>query len=143
MKILATVGLSFLTLVACSSDRVSSSLPFFPQVAPQPPGSEELWLLAAYRGKLVVENGCVRLRPLEGTHSTTVLWYQGIELDRDKSGLLLRGGRSGKITRFNTLSEFGGGEAPAEYIERDYPEVARRCGPPYAFGYPANVYDAP
>jgi hypothetical protein len=142
MKTFATVSPILLALVACASNQASSPLPFFPQVAPQPPGLDEVWLLAAYRGEVIVENGCVKLRSPDGTLSTTVLWYQGVELDRDESGLLLRG-PGGSITRFNTLSEFGGGEASPEYVERDYPEVARRCGPPYAYGYPANVYDAP
>ena len=143
MKNLATVGSVLLALVACASHQAGLPLPFFPQVAPQPPGLDEVRLLGAYRGELIVENGCGKLRSPDGTHSTTVLWHQGVALERDESGLLFRSSPAGSITRFNTLSEFGGGEASPEYVERDYPEVAQRCGPPYASGYPVNAYGAP
>jgi hypothetical protein len=144
MKILAGVSSSLIALVACTSNPRSSELPFFPQVAPTPLGLDEVWLTAAFNGEVVVEKGCVRVRHPEGKNSTTVLWYQGIELSQDASGMSLRDARSGRVlTRFNALTDFGGGTAPAEYIEQRYPEVARRCGPPYAYGYPANIYDAP
>jgi hypothetical protein len=144
MKILLGIGgLSFLALVACASNQANSPLPFFPQVAPPPPGFEEPWLLSAFSGELVVEDGCVKLRSPKGSRGTTVLWYQGIELDRDSSGLFLRVDGSEQVTRFNVSSDFGGGEAPTGYIDGAYPEVARRCGPPYLYGYPTNAFDAP
>ena len=143
MRTPAIFTLLLVALAACASNRANTPLPFFPQAAPQPPGLEEIWLLAAYRGEVIVEKGCVKLRSAGGARTTTMLWYQGIELAQDEAGLFLRGGPGGKITRFNTLSDFGGGEAQREHVERDYPEVARRCGPPYAYGYPANVYDTP
>ena len=143
MKIPVAVISSLVALVACASNQQSTALPFFPQVAPQPPGFDEVWLLAAFSGEVVVEDGCVKVRSPGATHGTTVLWYQGIELGRDASGFFLYHVQSGNITRFNTLSKFGGGDAPAKYINYAYPEVASRCGPPYSYGYPANVYDAP
>jgi hypothetical protein len=136
MKLLATV--SFLLLAGCASNQVAQPLPFFPQVAPPPPGLEEVWLTAAIDGKLVVENGCVKVRSPKAQQSSTVLWYQGIDLGRDKVGLFLRNSHTGNVTRFNVQAKFGGGSASAEHIRRDYPEVARRCGPPYAFGYPTD-----
>ncbi len=137
MKRLA--ALSFLFLVGCASNQVAQPLPFFPQLAPPLPGGlKEVRLLAAFGGKLVVENDCVKLRYREGQKSTTVLWYQGIELRRDKLGLFLRSSHTGKVTRFNVPVAIGGGQASPEYIQRAYPEVARRCGPPYALGYPAD-----
>jgi hypothetical protein len=138
MKIWTVVGLSFVLLGGCASKQAAQPLPFFPQVAPQPPGLEEIWLTAAFEGRLVVENGCVKVRSPKTQQGSTVLWYQGIELDRDRFGLFLRSSHTGNVTRFNTPVKFGGGAVSEEYIERDYPEVARRCGPPYFFGYPAD-----
>ncbi|MFO1474922.1 MAG: hypothetical protein U1F20_10755 [Lysobacterales bacterium] len=133
-----------LALAACTSNPARSRLPFFPQVAPTPPGGyDPTWLTAAFEGEVVVENGCVKVRYPGARPSTTVLWYQGIELDRDERGLFLRDESGAHVTRFHTMTQFGGGEAPAKYIEKAYPEIARRCGPPYAYGYPANVYDSP
>jgi hypothetical protein len=144
MKILAAISLSFLALVACASGQVSVPLPFFPPTAPQPPGLVEVWEITdVIIGKAVVENGCVKVRSPNTKRGTTVLWDQGIELDRDKSGLFLRGRHNGSITRFNTLSEFVVGPAYAEYIEPAYPDVAHQCGPPYRYGLPANAIDAP
>jgi hypothetical protein len=86
---------------------------------------------------LVIEDGCVKLRGSRGP-ARTILWYQGIKLDRDEKGLLVRNTFTGGITRFGENAEFGGGGAPDEYVQREYPEVARRCGSPYAFGYPGR-----
>jgi hypothetical protein len=144
MKILAVMSSSLLALVACANNPRESELPFFPQVRPTPPGLDEVWLTAAFTGQVVNEKGCVKVRHPRTERSTTVLWYQGIELGKDSSGMFLRDAQSGKIlTRFNTITDFGGGTAPADYIGQSYPEVARRCGPPYAYGYPASIYDAP
>lgn len=136
MKILA-IG-SFLVLAGCASNQVAQPLPFLPQAALQPPEIGEVWLTAAFNGKLVVESDCVKVRAPKSRRSTTVLWYQGMELHRDKEGLYLRSAHTGNIARFNVPVEFGGGSASAEHIQNTYPEVARRCGPPYAYGYPAS-----
>jgi hypothetical protein len=143
MKIPAVSALIFLALVACASGQASFPLPFFPQVAPQPLGLDEIWLTAAFDGTVVVEDGCVKVRSPDTKRSTTVLWYQGIELGQDESGLFLRAARDGNVTRFETPSKFGGGSVPPEHMERDYPAVARRCGPPYAYGYPSGAYNGP
>lgn len=136
MKILA-IG-SFLVLTGCVSNQVAQPLPFLPQVALQPPEIGEVWLTAAFDGKLMVESDCVKVRAPKAQRSTTVLWYQGMELHRDKEGLYLRSAHTGEIARFNVPVEFGGGSASAEHIRQAYPEVARRCGPPYAYGYLAD-----
>ena len=138
MKIWTVVGLSLVLLGGCASKQAAQPLPLFPQVAPQPPGLEEIWLAAAFEGVLVVENGCVKVRSPKTQQSTTVLWYQGVELDQDRFGLFLRSSHTSNVTRFNVAVTFGGGAASEAYIERDYPEVARHCGPPYALGYPAG-----
>jgi hypothetical protein len=142
-KILASVGLSVLALAGCASHQAGAPLPFFPQAAPAPPGLDEVWLTAAFSGQVVIEKGCVKVRSPGARHGTTVLWYQGIALDRDESGLFLRVVHNGKVTRFDTPSQFGGGDVGTDDVETSYPDVARRCGPPYAYGYPANAYDAP
>ena len=137
MKILATIG--FLFLGGCASHQVTQPLPFFPQAAPPLPGGlKEVRLLMGFGGELVVENDCVKLRYRKGQQSTTVIWHQGLELGRDKIGLFIRNSHTGGITRFNVPVKVGGGDALPEYVQRAYPEVARRCGPPYALGYPAD-----
>ena len=143
MKAKIAVGSLSFVIAACASDPTSAHLPFFPQIAPTPPGLDAIALTAAFSGKVIVENDCVKVRYPGAKRSTTVLWYQGIELDRDERGVFFRDKSGAHVTRFHTMTRFGGGEASTEDIEKSNPEIARRCGPPYAYGYPANVYDQP
>ena len=128
-----------LLLFGCAHSQPEHPRPFFPQLASPPPGLEEVWLTAAFEGTLVVADGCVKVRSLDGQLDTTVLWYQGIELVRDKSGLSIQNIHTGETARFNVPAKFGGGDASDEHVQRNYPEVARRCGPPYAVGYPSDA----
>lgn len=137
MKILL-IALLPVALAACTHGSWSGDMPVFPKVKVAPPGLDQVWLTAGMSGKLVVENGCVKLRGPRGGKAKTILWYEGIELDRDEKGLFLRNTFTGGITRFNEPAGFGGGGAPEEFVVAEYPEVARRCGGPYAFGYPGR-----
>ena len=143
MKIVATAAISLAFLSACASHVLDESTPFFPKVAPPHAGTEQVMLTAAFRGEPIVERGCVKVRSPGSSSATTVLWYQGAELGRDAQGLFLRDQRSSRMVRFNEPANFGGGSAPSEYVERAYPEVARRCGGPYAFGYLGDPHAAP
>ena len=139
MKTLAAISFCALLLAGCVHDQRDTSLPFFPQLPPSPDGFEEVWLTAAFEGTLVISEGCVKVRSLDGQSDTTVLWYHGIELARDRSGLLIRNTYTGDVARFNVPSRFGGGDASEENVQRNHPEVARKCGPPYAVGYPSDA----
>lgn len=79
--------------------------------------------------------GCVRVAGAGSSGFTTVLWHRGAELERDGSGYFLRNAHTGAIYRFGQRIDFGGGQASREWIERQYPEIAKRCGPPYASGW--------
>lgn len=139
MKTLA-IATSILVLAGCAARHVAAPLPFFPRLAPPAPGLAEIWLTAAFDGRLVVEDGCVKVHPSNAQRSVTVLWHQDIELRRDTKGLFLLTPRNGHVTRFDVPANFGGGLVSAARIQQTYPEVARRCGPPYAYGYPVSSY---
>ncbi len=135
MKLIATAVLPVIVVAACSSIVSSQGMPFLPRVAPPPPGVEQVMLAGLIGGELIVDKGCVKLKSAGSNIATTVLWYEGAELVRDENGILLRQSSSGTHVRFGTRANFGGGSAPAAYIEQAYPEVAKVCGGPYAFGY--------
>lgn len=124
-------GLLLSALVSgCASVPGSEPLPFLPLLAPR---MDEIALTAAVTGRLVVERGCVKLA--HGERTTTVIWERGTELARDASGLFLRETHSGRVVRFGVETQFGGGQQSESYTAQAYPEVARRCGPPYASGW--------
>lgn len=91
--------------------------------------------MARASGTLEMVRGCVRVADAGPSGFTTVLWHRGTELGRDGSGYFLRNAHTGTIYRFGQRIEFGGGEASREWIERQYPKIAKRCGPPYASGW--------
>lgn len=134
MKHLHLVVIASFCVAACTSSP-STEPAFLPQLDPPPPGFDEIRLTALSSGTLEVVRGCVRVAHGGASRFTTVLWHQGTELDRDGSGYFLRNAHTGTIYRFGQRIEFGGGTAPREWIERRYPETARRCGPPYASGW--------
>lgn len=117
----------------CASMSSPEPLPFLPLLAPPPPGTETIAHTALISGRLVVERGCVRLAHRD--RSTTMIWHRGTELGRDRSGLFLRETHNGQVVRFGVQTGFGGGEMPQRHVEEAYPDVAQRCGPPYASGW--------
>ena len=143
MKSVASAALGLLLLTSCVVRSVESPLPYLPRVATPPDGAEQVMLAGLISGKLVVDKGCVKIRRGRSSHFTTVLWYKGTELGRDQKGLFLRETTSGNVVRFGSPAYFGGGDASQEHIEQAYPEVARLCGGPFAFGYPGGPLPAP
>ncbi len=92
-------------------------------------------MLAAIGGVPGVDHGCVRIK---GTHSGsgwTILWHQGTELGHDSNGYFLRNAKTGSVYRFGQVISFGGGGLSSEMAAAQYPEVVRRCGPPYFSGW--------
>ena len=130
------LGYCILLLALCGCAATSGSgEPFLPLFNPAPPGQEEVYLTAALGGIPVIERGCVRVASPTGDGSQTVLWHQGTELGKDSQGYYLRNAKTGARYRFGTTISFGGGEMPAEWAAQGYPEVVRRCGPPYSSGW--------
>ena len=128
--------LTFILLVAAGcAARVGSGEIFLLLLDPAPAGQDEIYLTAALGGVPVVERGCVRIASPSGDRSRTVLWHRGTELGRDATGYYLRNAKTGTLYRFGQKISFGGGEMPQEWAERGYPEIAKRCGPPYASGW--------
>ncbi len=113
----------------------SNSEPFLPMLNRPELGQDEIYLTAALGGILVLERGCVRIATPSSNQSRTVLWHQGTELGRDAQGYYLRNAKTGTRYRFGTQISFGGGEMPPEWAAQGYPEVARRCDPPYSTGW--------
>lgn len=109
--------------------------PFLPLLDPVPAGQEEIYLTAALGGVPVIERGCVKIAAPGELGSRTVLWHRGTALGRDVDGYYLRNTKTGTVYRFGEPIAFGGGEMPREWAARGYPEVAARCGPPYASGW--------
>lgn len=124
----------FAAIAGCVGLR-SAAEPFLPLLAPPPPGQEEIFLLAALGGVPVIHRGCVRIKGSPSGSIRTVLWHQGTELGRDTDGYFLRNAKTGSVYRFGQVISFGGGAMPAERAAARYPDVVRRCGPPYASGW--------
>jgi hypothetical protein len=106
-----------------------------PRLDPPLPGQEEVYLTAALGGIPVIERGCVRIASPSGDRRETVLWHHGTDLNKDSHGYFLRNSKTGTQYRFGTVIAFGGGEMPAKWAAQKYPEVVRRCGPPYSSGW--------
>jgi hypothetical protein len=96
---------------------------------------DDVRLTASSSGVLKIVRGCVRVSAGQPSRLVTVLWHRGTELHRDQAGYFLRESYSGATYRFGERFEFGGGTASQDWIEREYPDVAKRCGPPYASGW--------
>ena len=137
MKRIPLLALAVLLAAACSS-LTSTDVAFLPKLDPPRPGLDDVRLTGAFSGVLVVERGCVRLLGRTPSSLTTVLWHNETELHRDGSGYFLRNSLTGTRYQFGRPIAFGGGQAQQEWIERQYPEVAKRCGPPYASGWLAE-----
>lgn len=108
---------------------------FLPLLDPPASGFDEIRLTAGYAGALVVDRGCVRVAAASGGEVLTVVWHRSTELGRGASGLMLRNAHTGRVYPFGQPIRFGGGEMARDFAERQYPEVAARCGPPYASGW--------
>jgi len=120
-----------LTLVAC--ERLEPSV-LLPLQKPQPPGGE-LFFTASFHGVPIVERGCVRVKDAVDGVTRTVLWHGGTELGKDGTGYFLRSAETGRSYSFGSVVTFGGGEAEEKAIAREYPQVFKKCGPPFALGY--------
>ncbi len=124
-----------LTAVTGCAELHSATEPFLPLLAPPAPGEDEIFMLSSGSGIPVVDRGCVRIKSTHSRRMGTVLWHQGTELGNDTNGCFLRNVRTGSVYRFGQVISFGGGEMPTEWAASQYPEVARRCGPPYSTGW--------
>lgn len=119
-------------LISCREPLTGS--PLFPRLMPPSPGTDEVFLTGGITGVLVIDHDCVRLRTVGGT-STTVLWHRGIALEHDSNGYLIRHANTGRTFRIGETLRLGGGGMPQRQVQAQYPEVAQRCGPPYASGW--------
>lgn len=133
MKIAAVASIGLLSAACAGTGERAGSLPYLPMEAPPAPGTVGIALTARYVGRLVVEHDCVKLDG--GRQRTTLLWAPGTTIGRDSAGLFLRESHTGAVVRFGTELHVGGGEMPEDVVARAYPEVAQRCGGPYAQGW--------
>lgn len=133
MKLVGSLVFILFVVAGCTT-RGGSGEPFLPLLDQVPEEQDEVFLTAALGGVPVVEQGCVRITSSEGA-TRTVLWHRGTELGRDATGYFLRNTATGTAYHFGQQMVFGGGEMPKDWAERGYPEIAKRCGPPYASGW--------
>jgi len=77
----------------------------FPQ-ARYPTGAE---MLALMRGRLTIENGCIRIG--EGPDSNLVIWPSPALLDRDGGRITIRDQISGSTVAVGDMIEMGGGQS--------------------------------
>ena len=126
-----------LTVAGCTTSP-PEGLAFLPKLEPPPAGFDQIRLTGRSTGTLKVVRGCVRVALDRSPGFTTVLWHPGTELHRDRFGYFLRNADTGSVYRFGERIDFGGGTSSRESIEQHYPDIAERCGPPYASGWLPN-----
>lgn len=134
MKHFWQIATTCLAVSGCASPPHDGAA-YLPQLDAPQQGAEEIYLTAAFSGTLTMVRGCVKVASDTTPGITTVIWHRGTELHQDRSGYFLRNSRTGAIYRVGQRIEFGGGEMPQKWTERQYPEVSKRCGPPYASGW--------
>lgn len=83
---------------------------------------------ALLTGPLVLDEGCIKV----GT--VTVLWHSEVQLVQ-KGPPILRDTSTGRTYRIGDEVRVGGGSGDPGTVDREYAEVAKRCGPPYFNGY--------
>ena len=104
-----------------------------PRLAPAPvAGTEDVRLQALLIGRLTVDRGCIKVE--NSGQMVTVLWYSEVQLAQ-KSPAMLRDSSTGRTYRIGDQVRVGGGSGDPGTVNREFPEVARRCGPPYVVGY--------
>ena len=139
MQRLTQAGILLLLLPACQAPpqppaRQGSGV-FLPLTTAPPAGVTESSATASLTGRLVVAGGCVRVEDLETGEPTTVLWHHDTQLVQTRSGYSLVNRRTGVTRPIGEVVQFGGGGIRRDAVEREYAEIARRCGGPYATGW--------
>ena len=129
-----------ITLIACSlftsCATVATNGPFFPKTTPPPKGIDEVLLTGGFRGRLVIEGGCVRVSSDLQPGTVTVLWNHRTLLEHDARGYYIRNEGSSHRQRFGEVFDFGGGAIHDQTFVKDtYPDVYRSCPPPYTTGW--------
>jgi hypothetical protein len=139
LKTLEILLPTLIALGAASGAAAQEQAVLLPRLAPPPPlppGVTEAFPAVAYwGGRLEVVRGCVRY-VVTDSRAYTVLWRHSTEFGLDRSGYFLRAPRSKTIYRMGQPMAVGGGAPTDEQaVARAYPEIARRCGPPYMMGW--------
>jgi hypothetical protein len=105
-------GMLFTMGFGCSAFNTSSPVLFFPV---QQEGLAQMLILA--KGKLVVENGCLRLKPIIG-HSRLLIWPYGYSLHTEGKIIEVVNGDGKTVARVGDTIKVGGGPAvSAEIVE--------------------------
>lgn len=110
---------------------IPASQPHIPQMPPNPEGEVMTALLF---GKLVSQDGCLRIQ-VEGTdESYLVIWPSGTKWDAGKNGILVDLKASTVIVRVGELLKLSGGEIPSvaeTQFRKLHPDIDSRCSGPY------------
>ena len=104
-----------------------------PRLKPLRSGTDDVRLQALLVGRLVIDQGCIKIE--NAGHLITVLWHNEVELVPGERPPVLRDTSTGRTYLIGENVRTGGGSSDPNYVAREHPEVASRCGPPYAVGY--------
>lgn len=139
MKLLTAAKFLSLVLLGCQAPQQSSKWGgpdvLLPLTRAPKPGAIESGATAAFTGRLILSEGCVRVVDPATNRAVTVLWHHETELIESGAGYGLRNRRTGITRQVGEIVRFGGGGIRREAVEMEYPEIAARCGDPYLSGW--------
>src|SRR5512134_2940305 len=110
---------------ACAGSTQPASDVLLPKLAPLPAGVDDMRLTALLVGRLVVDQGCVKVD--NSGHMVTVLWHNEVELVAGSNPPMLRDTSTARTYRIGEQVRLGGGESDPAHVERKYPEIGERC----------------
>ena len=107
---------ALLSMVTCAEPELAN--PNFPQLRQSGPGDPES-LDAEAAGELISENGCLRLRDIDGGDNYLLIWPYTAEMIADGQGVIVRDD-SGASQTFSVGDEMwmSGGETSFSHVKR-------------------------
>ena len=132
------LGIAVLAIVACTEP---ANPPNFPQLSGGPVGLDAMAV-----GELVSENGCLRLRRIDGIDDGAgrlLIWNQTADMTADGQGVRITD-ESGVASSFSVgeVLQMGGGETNLDHVQKIVVQpVPSHCpGPYWLVGLEVAVY---
>lgn len=124
------LAIVLLSMAACSEPESANAN--FPQLRQLGPGAPES-LGAEAVGELISDNGCLRLRDVDGGDNYLLIWPHTAEMTPDGQGVRVRD-NSGVSLSFSVGDEIwmGGGETTFSHVQRRVKQpIPSDCPGPY------------